>query len=167
MAYPNIRYKFIGIMAAGITAYFWLQSRIVVNDTISLPTGIYFRLPIIGKPTIGNTYEIKISDNRVAIANNFGYHANAGTFEKRLVAGFGDHLRINQSGVYVNGQYIAAQGIKSAKGIALYPIESIDYQLQANEYFFLGDSPHSYDSRYFGVVNIKQIMYRTVLLWQN
>ncbi|MFN8771018.1 MAG: S26 family signal peptidase [Neisseriaceae bacterium] len=166
MVYQNIKYKFliyyILIITTIFISYLWIQSRLIFNDTISLPKGLYLRLPV-ETPEINNIYEFTINSDRLEIAKKFGYHAN-GTFLKKLVAKNGDNVTINQHGLLINGKYIAPKGIEKARNMNLYPIEHMNYKLKTGEYFFLGLSKHSYDSRYFGIIKQNQIKYQDILI---
>ena len=169
MDFRRIRYKFTLIYFGGLIVlsciYLAANSRLVTNDTISLPEGEWLRLPLWRTPQIGGVYEFTISNERLTLAKKFGYHGD-GTFLKKLVAKGGDLVTINSDGVLINGKYLTNKGIENARNINLYPIESMNYKLSNGEYFFIGLSAHSYDSRYFGIIKETQIKYRNVLLWK-
>ena len=80
----------------------------------------------------------------------------------------GDTIEIADKGVLING-YLQenSYGYPSGRGIAFYPLKpGYKHVLKNDEYFMLGVSPHSFDSRYFGIVKEKDIYRKAVLLWK-
>jgi signal peptidase I len=77
---------------------------------------------------------------------------------KRIVATSGDIVRITNSGVYINNNlYKDSKPLGRYKGINLLAQADGVITLKPHEYFLLGETPTSYDSRYFGVVYQQQI----------
>jgi type IV secretory pathway protease TraF len=84
---------------------------------------------------------------------------------KKIVAGYKDKVVISPMGVYVNNHLIPnSAAIKKFRTINLAPLTSSIINLNKDEYFVLGQTKTSYDSRYFGVINKKQIIRKAVLL---
>lgn len=77
-------------------------------------------------------------------------------FIKRIGCDSGQHLKVSNKEVFCDGRLIATVFEKNKEGKTLpkYQYEGIipDYQ-----FFALGDSFRSFDSRYFGLVDKKQI----------
>ena len=95
-----------------------------------------------------------------------GYTANSGTLLKRVIAHSGDEIKFTANGVVVNDKLFAnSRAVAKVKGVLLNPLP-IGYQhkLKTDEYFMLGETPNSFDSRYFGVVNRKFIMNKAQLI---
>lgn len=80
---------------------------------------------------------------------------------KTVAASYPDSIVINNSGIYTNNQLITKnRGYSIFKGARLLPILKLTQTLKSREYFVLGDTPTSYDSRYFGIIQESQIKAR-------
>jgi len=86
---------------------------------------------------------------------------------KQIVAAPGDRILINNKGIHINGKYLPdSLGLNSYKGVLLYPQQSgAQLKLTANQFFVLGHSRFSYDSRYFGVISRADINYKALPIW--
>lgn len=85
---------------------------------------------------------------------------------KNIVGVAGDHVNINNQGVFINGVLQNnSNAINSFKGIDLYPTTKRRFILRRNEFFVLGTTTHSYDSRYFGVIQESQIVAEAYLIY--
>ena len=84
---------------------------------------------------------------------------------KRIVAISGDEVLITNDGVYINNRYYNnSKQLLQYHNINLLPQFKRRFILKKNEFFLLGDTPTSYDSRYFGVIKQSQIYKKTLLL---
>ncbi len=84
---------------------------------------------------------------------------------KRIVARRGDIIRYTADGVYINGiLHKNSKTVMQYHGIKLFPQMNKVYQLKNNEFFLLGETKTSYDSRYFGVITQNQIYKKAVLI---
>lgn len=85
---------------------------------------------------------------------------------KRVVGVPGDVIRLESGGVFINDQLlpnsIATQYYHSQY---LYPQMLGKYLLKKNEYWISGNGENSYDSRYFGAVNVNEIKQKAIILW--
>ncbi|MGO9265769.1 MAG: S26 family signal peptidase [Candidatus Binataceae bacterium] len=107
----------------------------MVNLTHSEPTGIYLRLP--GRPEHGGMVALR-------------------PLMKHVVAVPGDVVTVTAQGTYVNGQFFPHSAVPTtAKGYQ--PFRFGTYTLQAGQYWLLGTSPDSWDSRYIGPVPVDLI----------
>jgi signal peptidase I len=108
---------------------------LVVNLTNSEPTGLYLRVP--GEPERGGMVALR-------------------SLMKHVVAVPGDVVTVTALGTYVNGQLIPHSAIPAtAKGYRPFPFGA--YTLHPGQYWLLGTSPDSWDSRYIGPVPIDLI----------
>ena len=107
----------------------------MVNLTHSEPTGLYLRLP--GRPEPGGMVALR-------------------SLMKHVVAVPGDVVTVSAQGTYVNGQLFPHSAIPTtAKGYQ--PFRFGTYTLQPGQYWLLGTSPDSWDSRYMGPVPVDLI----------
>ena len=131
-----------------------LGAGIVINDTPSLPEGIYqkkdapiekgcfvlFRLP-----------DSQLSSRSYARENLI----------KQVAAVEGDRVRISSEGVRVNGRLLANSQPLSADrdGLPLPQLALDDYTLRAGELLTMSTyNPRSFDSRYFGLMPRKSVI---------
>ena len=77
----------------------------------------------------------------------------------------GDTVVQNEHGVFINGKQVA-QGYPAAEKLHVQPEHFYKtYTLKKGEIFFTGTDAHSFDSRYWGVANVNQIIGEAVPLW--
>ena len=132
----------------------FVSRHVLRNITISEPLGWYW----LSSPSpiqIGKVYTIGVPVIFLSLVKHLGYKSNAKALFKKVVAKEGDIIKVTEDGILINNKLMPnSQGIEAFKGILLHPLPvNYRYKLKYNEYFVLGDTPHSFDSRYFGVVN--------------
>lgn len=155
----------------------WLLDNIITqNISISEPIGYYVKLPISGKIKRGDKYLICITNKQyIGILKNLGLpntpnqcQSNAPYLIKQVAGIPNDIVKITKDGVLINNKLQPNSfSFKSAHGISLNPIP-IGYKtiLGKDEYFLLGITPHSVDSRYFGIVKKAQIYKHVILIFK-
>ncbi|BEK09770.1 hypothetical protein I12384_17110 [Campylobacter coli] len=76
---------------------------------------------------------------------------------KKIIAVNGDFVEVNKQGVFINKILMPDSKIFSfdSKGNPL-EFKPFKHTLKENELFVMGENIKSYDSRYFGVINILQ-----------
>lgn len=85
---------------------------------------------------------------------------------KTIVASDGDVIVNNKNGLVINGiQQRNSIALDNYNRINLYPLKKRRFKLQINQFFVLGNTPHSYDSRYFGIIKKEQIQSKAYLIW--
>ncbi len=148
---------------------------IVHNISISEPLGYYLKLPI-GKIQKGNRYQVCVDKRQyIEIMQSLGLPKtqNQCPYESpyliKQVAGVpGDLVVVNESGVFINQVYQKnSQPISKYKEINLHPMRGYTHRLESDEYFMIGVTRTSYDSRYFGVIKADQFYSRLILLMNN
>ena len=143
-----------------------LKNRFIIyNSTISEPIGYYLTVPT-HQVLKGNLYTIVIPQDYMTIIKALGYCAD-GTLLKEIVASSGDIVSVSDSGIKVNGNSISNSKSKLVvRNINLNPIKSgFTYKLKKGEYWVMGNTINSYDSRYFGVITDKQIQNHAIFLF--
>lgn len=180
MQKANLSYRVVLLNLLKITSVvlivwigmYYMFERIYLNVSISEPKGYYFAfksnnflrgervlLCVDDVKSIITMHELKLpyEDNRCKLRTPY--------LLKRVAAVSGDIIDIEEDGVWINGVFqINSRQLHEYKGTNLNPIAKKRYQLKKNEYFMLGETPNSYDSRYFGIVNQSQIRYKVMLL---
>ena len=159
-------YFLLGLGIAAVVAcgkhYF-----IAYNPTLSEPIGYYLTIPEWNiKPE--NVYMITIPEHYMSIIKKLGYNANSGMLLKKVIAKSGDTVAITESGVVINNKLIPdSKAAQSARGVNLDP-QPIGYNhvLSNGEYWVLGNTAHSYDSRYFGVITEHQVHKRAIFMFE-
>ena len=132
---------------------------IYYNDKISEPIGYYLVFDT-KNVVVNSLYVITISTQYMDKLTKLGYHANSGTLLKQIVAKSGDVIDITKSGVMINNKLLAnSKPVEYADSVGLQ-VMPVGYHklLQDGEFWVMGASPHSVDSRYFGVINQDQIL---------
>ncbi len=82
---------------------------------------------------------------------------------KRIVAMANDEVRVTQNGVEINHKLYRNSKVRLKHNNIDLLAQPLGYiHLKMNEFFVLGETPTSYDSRYFGVIKQSQI-YKKVL----
>ena len=128
------------IVVAGLANNF---AGVVVNLTNSEPTGIYLRVP--RKPERGGMVALR-------------------SLMKHVVAVPGDLVTVTAHGTYVNGQLFPHSAIPATNnGYRPFPFGA--YTLRRGQYWLLGASPDSWDSRYIGPVPIDLIESSVEPVW--
>lgn len=148
----------------------YYNNHLELNITDSYPLGIY---------KIVNTKSYKKGDLVVFCPpyNEFlQYAAQQGYFNKlqlycdnntpkyikKIVAVKGDRVLVLNSGVYINKIRIDNSEIfKKISSDEIFNEYNKEYIIKDNEFFVLSDyNKLSYDSRYFGIINEKNILYK-------
>lgn len=169
----KIKWFLVGYLLVLFGGFQALENLLYRNPSISEPLGYYLSLPLVGYGR-GDLVMICINNGRYkAILNKLGLADVSGQCAsglpyliKRIGAVKGDVVEVTASGILINGtlqanSYLYPEG----RGIKLYPL-AVGYKhtLSDGEYFMLGNSPHSFDSRYFGVVKQPDIYRRAILV---
>ena len=162
----NYRLHFIISCCLLIALCSWLSlSRwVVYNNTISEPIGWYVVNPYrdieIKDIKVGGLYTIKLPETNMHTIKRLGYHTNTNTLLKRIVAVSGDAVSVNSVGVLINGHLFKhSRAYQSVRGVALNPLPiGYSHKLAKDEYFVMGDGDNSFDSRYFGVIGMANII---------
>ena len=146
-----------------------------VNTTKSIPVGFY---QIIKKdPQIGD-YVIFCPPNTAIFqeAKDRGY-INVGNCEgelgymmKKILAAKKNHVEITADGVVVDGVILpySKSYTKDKAGRALQPYQMEGRELDNDELLLMSDvNPSSFDARYFGIIDVKQVdgVIKPIFVW--
>jgi conjugative transfer signal peptidase TraF len=135
---------------------------LVWNASPSVPIGLYL---IVQKPMAqGEIALINLPPPMAALADARGYLPRSAYLLKPIRALGGDRVcRIGLT-LFVNGRPVGAAPMADIAGRAL-PRWSGCRHLRDDDIFFLGRSANSFDSRYFGPLNINTVVGRAQPLW--
>ena len=140
-----------------------LAFRFTLNVTDSVQTGLYYKkiFPSYKKGHLA-TFEMKREYLKYVEEFPNKWTRKKNFFLKRIAAQEGDVIE-NRSGVlYINGKEKGK--ILKVKGISTELDQKKKIRLGKNEFFMMGDSRESFDSRYYGPVNRSELKNEVVLL---
>lgn len=135
--------------------------RLVWNTTASAPTGLYSIEQ--GTWRVGDRVAVRPSASLAEDLDRRGILPLGKLLIKRVVAGLGDTVCRDGERVTVNGSQVAVAKTASRNGDAL-PSWGGCRRLGASEVLLLGDTPDSYDGRYFGVTPAEDVVGRVSIL---
>jgi len=152
---------------------FYISQFIGVNTTYSEPRGYYLYYTSTDY-AIGDQVLICLENNKyievlkqLKIMHFATNRCKSGLpyLVKTIIAKTGDNVTINGVGIMVNGHmYPNSKVVERVHGVNLLPQAFGSYKLTSNQFFVLGSSKNSYDSRYFGVVYKNQIKGKALFL---
>jgi conjugative transfer signal peptidase TraF len=140
------------------------QPLLLWNASASTPRGLY-RVDPGASFQRGDSVATSLAEPYRSIAARRGYLPSGVPLVKRIVAVPGDRVCAQGAMVSINGKMAAVRNSLDALGRAL-PAWSGCRDLGAAEYLVLGESPWSFDGRYFGATDKRDIIGRAVLLWR-
>lgn len=123
-----------------------------INITNSMPIGIYKEIESMKIPKYSYVLICK-EDESIKRTRNAIYYCDDGhqPLLKIVVATEGDLVTINDEGIFVNRKKIRhTERLQKFRNVSF---NIHDYKLRNNEYLVTGNSPYSWDSRYFGIVS--------------
>lgn len=143
----------------------WLQRAYMVFAVVWIIafTSGYVRLAFCTGPSMLPTYSewnvnFMVRTGRYELTDVVGINTEYGRVSKRIVACPGDHLRITNSQIKVNGE-ILRQPFVATMLWNLMGQYDVDIVLGEDEYYVLGDNRcYSMDSRHWGPVKESQIL---------
>ena len=165
---PLRRFQLIVMVGVALAAILMLavpaaagSARFVWNLTASAPAGLY---RITHEPWIrGDRVAVLPGEALGADLEQRGVLANGKLLIKRAAAVAGDHVCRHGADVSIDGASVAKARDADSHGLAL-PSWDGCVTLADGEVFLLGDTPGSYDGRYFGVTSTSEIVGRADLV---
>ena len=138
-------------------------SGLIINTTNSIPVGIYIKTK--DELKLNSYVAICLDGESAKIAKERGYlsagfcKGNTELILKKISGVPGNQIKISEEGVMVENVLVnnSKPLIKDVMGRSL-PALQISRRLETNEYIAMANNLYSYDSRYIGVVNKKQIV---------
>jgi len=137
------------IAAAAVNTRDWL----LYNHTPSVPIGWYVRN---GDIKVGALVTVRARDVAPDYAAERAFIDAGDRFIKRIAAKVGDSVCASGDAIRINDRTVAHRATHDSEGRAL-PHWSGCRTLSGDEIFLMGDTPDSFDSRYFGPVSADDI----------
>ena len=127
---------------------------LLYNNTPSVPPGWYARSS--GEIAIGALVTVRAQDVAPAYAAARNFTDTGDRFIKRIAASAGDGVCADGETIRINDRTVAHRAVHDSQGRAL-PRWRGCRMLSADEVFLMGDTPDSFDSRYFGPVSADNV----------
>jgi type IV secretory pathway protease TraF len=137
------------------------SARLVWNTTASAPVGLYSIEQGIWR--VGDRVAVRPSASLAEDLDRRGILPLGKLLIKRVAAGRGDTVCRDGERVTVNGSLAAIAKVASRTAEAL-PSWGGCRRLSTSDVLLLGDTPDSYDGRYFGVTSAEEVLGRVGLL---
>ena len=137
------------------------SARLVWNTTASAPTGLYSIEQ--GTWRTGDRVAVRPSASLAGDLDRRGVLPLGKLLIKSVAAGRGDTVCRDGERVTVNGSQVAVAKVASRTAETL-PSWDGCRRLGASEVLLLGDTPDSYDGRYFGVTPAEDVVGRVSIL---
>jgi len=137
------------------------SARLVWNATASAPIGLYYIEHDAWE--VGDRVAVHPSAALAQDLDRRGVLPSGKLLIKRVAAARGDTVCRQQERVTVNGALAATARSTSHAG-GLLPVWAGCMTLGINDVLLLGDTPESYDGRYFGVTSTETIVGRVIMV---
>ena len=164
--------KFIVGSVVGAIFLGVLMHHVVYNPTKSVTRGYYFIYPSI-QYNVNDLVLICLQDKKQAVimhALKLPYISGECRYEmpyllKQIVAKSQDIIEITPRGVLINGELrLNSVALREYNHAQFSSLDKRKFVLGNDEFFVLGQTTHSYDSRYFGIIKGGQIYEKALLL---
>lgn len=160
--------KKMAILGAAIAAFY-----VTISQTMTLgyvgeyaqqclkDSGKFYLVTHWSQPAVGKLVAADVS--HVEIMKEW----DRANIVKYVVAGPGDTVSVTLDGVLINGESFGEGGLLLANDIGLEPEVFVREQvLGEDEWFLMGDTDESFDSRYWGTVTTEQVIGRAHMVFQ-
>jgi type IV secretory pathway protease TraF len=140
----------------------WLPGRITVATSGSLDHRVFFLLPTPPKVELGDYLVFRRQDLSQV---QQGLRAEHDQMLKKVGCLPGDQLTIDEANhFFCNGRLLGQALETDSKGWPL-PQFSFNGTVPADKLFMVGTHPRSYDSKYYGFINVHEISHQALPLW--
>ena len=150
------------VFLAFILAGSWLPGRITVATSGSLDHRVFFLLPAPAKVELGD-YLVFRHQGLSQVQQ--GLRADYDQMIKKVGCLPGDQLTIDEANhFFCNGRSLGQALEADSKGRPL-PLFSFNGTVPADKLFMVGTHPRSYDSKYYGFIDVLEISHQALPLW--
>lgn len=150
------------VFLAFILAGAWLPSRVTVATSGSLDHRVFFLLPAPAKVELDD-YLVFRHQGLSQVQQ--GLRADHDQMIKKVCCLPGDHLTMDAANhFFCNGRSLGQALEADSKGRPL-PQFLFKGQVPAGKLFMVGTHPRSYDSKYYGFIDVHEISHQALPLW--
>ena len=150
------------VFLAFILAGSWLPGRITVATSGSLDHRVFFLLPAPAKVELGDYLVFR---HQGLSQMQQGLRGDHDQMIKKVGCLPGDQLTINEANhFFCNGRSLGQALETDSKGRPL-PIFSFNGPVPADKMFMVGTNPRSYDSKYYGFIDVHEVSHQALPLW--
>lgn len=169
-----LRQKLIGfiklslILVIIITAIRYSPVRIYYNHTHSMRVGAYLYVKQFSRSSKGDVVAACISDTRLrrlALERKYVEHMNSSpcrdkseVIVKNVIGVAGDIISIHNGYIFINNHMVMNSNIHQVDSHGRYLPHFQESIIPAQQYFLLGETNDSFDSRYFGLISESDIL---------
>ena len=140
----------------------WLPGRITVATSGSLEHRVFFLLPVPAKVELGDYLVFR---HQGLSQVQPGLRADHDQMIKRVGCLPGEQLTTDETHFFTcNGQPLGYALEADSKGRPL-PLFSFNGTVPADKLFMVGTHPRSYDSKYYGFIDVHEISHQALPLW--
>ena len=149
---------FLAFILAGV----WLPGRITVATSGSLDHRVFFLLPAPAKVELGDYLVFR---HRYLSQVQQGLRTDHDQMIKKVGCLPGEELTLGAANhFFCNGRPLGQALEADSKGRPL-PIFSFNGQVPADKLFMVGTQSRSYDSKYYGFIDVHEISHQALPLW--
>lgn len=150
------------VFLAALLVGAWLPGRIIVATSPSLEHRVFFLIRTKNKITTGDYLVFRHEDTAFI---QKGLDQDNDRLIKKVGCSPGEILTKDADNKYYCGpEYLGTALDTDSKGRPLPSFQFIG-QVPENNYFMVGSSPRSFDSKYFGFIHADDILYKALPLW--
>jgi type IV secretory pathway protease TraF len=140
----------------------WLPGRITVATSGSLKHRVFFLLPAPTKVDLGNYLVFR---HRGLSQVQQGFRGDHDQMIKKVGCLPGDQLTMDAANrFFCNGRLLGQALEVDSKG-RLLPLFSFNGTVPVGKLFMVGTHPRSYDSKYYGFIDVHEIRHQALPLW--
>ena len=140
----------------------WLPGRITVATSGSLDHRVFFLLPAPAKVELG--YYLVFRRQHLSQVQQ-GLRADHDQMIKKVGCLPGEQLTMDEANYFFcNGRLLGQALEADSKGRPL-PLFSFNGTVPAGKLFMIGTHPRSYDSKYYGFIDVHEISHQALPLW--
>jgi conjugative transfer signal peptidase TraF len=154
----------VGIVALLASAVFPPKPRLVWNASASAPIGLYAVTPGVAVE-LGDMVVARVPETHRRLAAERRYLPMNVPLVKRAAGIAGDEVCALGREIFVNGRRTAERRLEDGQGRPM-PMWSGCIRLHGHQLFLLMDNPASFDGRYFGATEGRDIIGKARLLWR-
>ena len=151
------------LVGLSATLLFEPAPRLVWNVSTSVPVGLYRVIPG-ARPPRGSLVALRLPEPTKTLASERGYLPGGVPLIKPVAAVAGDRVCAQGAGITINGRYVASRLHADRAGRPL-PAWQGCRRLGSDELFLFAPAAGSFDGRYFGVSNQRNVIGPAWRLW--